>query len=188
MKNSRVLVAVLMVALNANAQSLRVRNVRVAQEDGFPSTISFFCNQAYDRNDCKSDVLTLRRALARYPVDRLGQWQFVLVRSDEWRDLLRALHGDPVSPAFTVLERRTTVLEQALFSASASRNAELLERFRTMGEGLLQLAISHELGHGICGELDEVRADEYGRELRNGKTVACGRSIHSSAPSAGRAR
>ena len=68
MKNSWLPVAVLMVALNASAQSLRVLNVRVPQEDGFASAISFFCNQAYNRNDCKSDVLTLRSALARYPL------------------------------------------------------------------------------------------------------------------------
>jgi Zn-dependent peptidase ImmA (M78 family) len=38
---------------------------------------------------------------------------------------------------------------------------------------LLDLAVTHELGHAICQDRDQRRADDYGRELRQTKTVDC---------------
>jgi len=40
-------------------------------------------------------------------------------------------------------------------------------------EALLALAVKHELGHGICQERDKLRADDYGRELRETRSVDC---------------
>jgi hypothetical protein len=37
------------------------------------------------------------------------------------------------------------------------------------GEALLELAVKDELGHGVCHDQDERKADGYGRELRQGK-------------------
>ena len=37
-----------------------------------------------------------------------------------------------------------------------------------MGPALVELAITHEMGHGLCQEKDERRADDYGKELRAG--------------------
>src|SRR5262249_22569313 len=77
------------------------------------------------------------------------------------------------SPAFSVLERRTTVFEQALFSPRVSRRAELLRLYGSTGNALLELAVSHELGHALCGDTSEKHTDEYGRQLRAGKVPAC---------------
>jgi hypothetical protein len=167
------LAVILMAALSTQAQSLHAVKVIVPHTVGFPAALSFYCSQAYDRTSCAADVVALRVRLTQYPMGRLGQWTFVLVPSDQWSALVRSLGGDPVSPAFTVLENRTTVLEQALFSGSAAREAELLKQFWTMHEGILELAITHELGHVICSETDERRADDYGRDLREGKNLTC---------------
>ena len=69
-----------------------------------------------------------------------------------------------------------TLLDSSLFSASAPRNKELLERFGLIGAALIDLAVTHEMGHGICQDNDERRADDYGHELRNGKIPDCNRT------------
>jgi hypothetical protein len=66
-----------------------------------------------------------------------------------------------------------TLLDASLFAGTVGRNKELLQRFNLMGAALVDLAITHEMGHGICQEKDERRADDYGRELRNGKIPDC---------------
>jgi hypothetical protein len=103
----------------------------------------------------------------------LGAWSFVLVPADDWKNLVRSLGGDPVSPAFSMLEQRVTLLDSSLFVGSASRNKELLERFRVIGPALVDLAVTHEMGHGMCQDKDERRADDYGRQLRDHKTLDC---------------
>ena len=114
--------------------------------------------------------------LMTYPLERLGMWSFALVPSDQWKDLIRALGGPTHSPAFTIFEQRTTVMESSLFSATATRSAEFLRVFGVTGEALLDLAVNHELGHCVCHDQDERKADDYGRELRKGKTPDCGRT------------
>jgi hypothetical protein len=100
----------------------------------------------------------------------------VLVPSDDWKSLVRGQGGDPVSPAFSMLEQRVTLLDASLFVASANRNKELLQRFSVIGPALVDLAVTHEMGHGICQEKDERRADDYGKELRDGKTPDCSKT------------
>jgi hypothetical protein len=156
----------------AAAQTLHVIPVQVTEEDSL-SEVKFFGTEDYDLDNCKVHVLSLRRELAPYPLEQLGSWSFVLGSSDGWHQLVRSLGGNVGSPAFTVLGNRTTVLEQALFSATARRRAELLEMFSAGGDTLLRLAVSHELGHALCHEPDEHRADAYGRELRTGKHLFC---------------
>jgi hypothetical protein len=97
----------------------------------------------------------------------------VLVPADDWKGLVRGQGGDPVSPAFSMLEQRVTLMDGGLFTGSAVRNKELLQRFGTIGPDLVTLAITHEMGHAICQERDERRADDYGKELRDGKIPSC---------------
>jgi hypothetical protein len=167
------LIAVLLAACAAQTQTLRV--VRVDLEGAAQTTknVQFFCTQDYNRDECHQHALELRRVLMTYPLERLGMWSFALVPSDEWKDLIRALGGPTHSPAFTIFEQRTTVMESSLFSPTATRSAEFRRVFGVTGEALLELAVNHELGHGICQERDELRADDYGRELRQTKTVDC---------------
>jgi hypothetical protein len=111
------------------------------------------------------DASALRQALAPYPIQLLGPWSFVLVPADDWKALVRGQGGDLVSPAFSMLDQRVTMLDGSLFIASAGRSKELLQRFYMIGPALVDLAVTHEMGHGICYD--------YGRELRQGKTPDC---------------
>ena len=119
-------------------------------------------------------VLSLRRVLAHYPIEQLGTWSFVLIPSADWRDLVRDIKN-PGSPALTEIERRTTVFEEVLFSPRSSpmRSAELLNMFNIPMEALLDLAVSHELGHALCQEKDEERTNTYGRNLRARQALVC---------------
>ena len=167
------LIAVLIAACAAQTQTLRVVPVHPEGTGQTTESVQFFCTQDYNRDECLQHALELRRALMTYPLERLGMWSFVLVPSYKWKDLVHALGGSTGSPAFTIFEQRTTVMESSLFPAIATRNAEFLHIFGVTGEALLALAVNHELGHAICQERDELRADDYGRELRQTKTVDC---------------
>jgi hypothetical protein len=168
-----VLIAVLFSACAAQTQTLKLVTVHFAANGSTPNAVQFLCSQKYDRAECVKDATALRQAIARYPVQLLGSWTFVLVPADDWKALVRGQGGDPVSPAFSMLDQRMTLLDGSLFVASASRNKELLQRFDMIGATLLDLAVTHEMGHGICEEKNERKADDYGRELREGKAPDC---------------
>ena len=85
-------------------------------------------------------------------------------QGDDWKALVRSQGGDPV------------LLDASLFSGTASRNKELMQRFSLMGAPLVDLALTHEMGHGICEEKDERRADNYGKDLRDGKIPDCSKT------------
>ena len=122
------------------------------------------------------DATALRQELSPYPTQLLGAWSFVLVPADDWKALVRGQGGDPVSPAFSMLDQRVTLLDGSLFVASANRNKELLQHFAKVGPALVDLAITHEMGHAICQETNERRADDYGKELREGKIPDCSKT------------
>jgi hypothetical protein len=168
-----VLIAVLFAACAAQTQTLKLVTVRFPTNGSTVDGTQFQCRQDYDRAACVKDATASRQALAPYPVQLLGAWSFVLVPADDWKALVRGQGGDPVSPAFSMLDQRMTLLDASLFSASAGRNKELLQRFGVIGPALVDLAVTHEMGHGICQEKNERRADDYGRELRKGKTPDC---------------
>jgi hypothetical protein len=171
-----VLFVLLFAACAAQTQSLRIVAVQLTPTSATPKTVQFFCTHNYEREACVNDAAALQRELLPYPLAQLGEWSFVLASADGWEDLVRSLGGDPVSPAFSVIEQRTTVLERSLFSANVSRNRELLLTFGVLGGALLNLAVTHELGHAICQDKDERRADDYGRELRDKRAVECPKS------------
>jgi hypothetical protein len=79
-----------------------------------------------------------------------------LVRSDDWKPILRRVRRDPDSPAFTILEARQTFLEEALFHPTPGRDRTLLEKWRVPLHDLLAFAVAHELGHALCQVRDEV--------------------------------
>jgi hypothetical protein len=137
----------------------------------------YLCTQDYNRDECHQHALELRQVLMTYPLERLGMWSFALVPSYKWKDLVRALGGPTHSPAFTIFEQRTTVMESSLFSATATRSAKFMQVFGVTGEALLELAVNHELGHGVCLDPDERKADDYGRKLRQGKISNCGQTL-----------
>ena len=170
------LLAVLFAACAAQTQNLKMMAVRFPANGPTPNTIQFLCSQKYDKTECVKDAMALRQAMVPYPLQLLGAWSFVLVPSDDWKALVGGQGGDPVSPAFSMLDQRVTLLDGSLFIASATRNKELLQRFGLIGAALVDLALTHEMGHGICQEKDERRADDYGKELREGKVPDCSKT------------
>jgi hypothetical protein len=171
-----VLIVVLFAACAAQTQNLKVISLRVPPNGQTPVAIQFLCSQSYDRAECVKDATALRQAMSPYPTQLLGEWSFVLVSADDWKAMVQRLGGDPVSPAFSMLDQRMTLLDGSLWVASATRNKELLERFRKIGPALVDLAVTHEMGHGICQEKDEQRADDYGKELRSDKVPDCSKT------------
>jgi len=153
----------------AYCQSLRGLPVQIRGDQSFPAAIQFFCTENYSRNDCQNDIFILRQSLARYPLDKLGSWSFVLASSDEWEPFMTRLRLPPRNPVFSMLGRNTTIFSRILFSASADRRAELLKTYGVPISQLLHLAISHEL--------DEAHATSNGEQLRAGHVPQC--KLHS---------
>jgi hypothetical protein len=107
----------------------------------------------------------------------LGDWAWILVGSEDWKPILRRVGRDPNSPAFTILEKRQTFLEEALFNAAPPRSRELFEEWRMPLDKLRIFAVAHELGHALCHETDEARAKAYAEQLRStGKATCLGSS------------
>lgn len=176
MRFVKLMIATLFWLPAARAQVLRVVPVPLDAVEGASEPlgeIELVCSESYAAESCRLHAAALARELARQPHDGLGRWTFALAPSEGWSELVRSFGGDPRSPAFSVLDRRVTVLEEAIFAPSLPRRLELLGGFGVTGPGLLRLAVAHELGHAVCGELDERRARAYGRRFAAGR-AACG--------------
>ena len=133
----------------------------------------FHCHTGYPLVECQQDILHLKSILSRYPIEALGHWTWVLVRSQDWKPISRKLRLNPDSPAFTALEPRETFLEEALFFHDPERISELMKEWQRSTPELLQLAVSHELGHAFCAEPNEAAADRFGEQLRKGLAPRC---------------
>jgi hypothetical protein len=131
------------------------------------------CNTGYKISECQQQLGVLRAALAPYPSHRLGTWTWVLVKSQDWKPIVQRMGGNADSPAFSVMEKRETFLEEALFVPVGSRQVELLRIWSIPVDKFLDVAITHELGHGICHDLSEARADVFSRLLREHKEPEC---------------
>ena len=158
----------------AASQTLPLTNP--AKENAVPQPASqhFVCNTGYSLQQCHEQMSVLRPLLDQYGAGRLGDWTWILVKSDDWKDFKRDHRMDPDSPAFTVLDRRETFFEEALVSPVMVRRVELVRQWSLGVDDLLKLAVTHELGHALCNEKNEKKADAYGEELRKGQTVVCG--------------
>ena len=142
-----------------------------------PQTIPnprFVCNARYSLQRCHEQVAVLRSVLDKYRAQQLVHWTWVLVRSEDWKPILLARRLDPDSPAFSFLEKRQTFIEEALLTDNVQRRrVELLKKWELPLDGLLELAVTHELGHALCNTRDEANADRYGKALREGKPAVC---------------
>jgi hypothetical protein len=133
----------------------------------------FVCHTGYTLEKCRKDVATLQKALEKYPVAQLGEWTWVLVRSADWRAIQSPRGLDPHSPAFTYYQGRETFLEEALVSEVPRRCFELKSSWGMSIEKLLDYAIAHELGHALCNEEDEGKANRVGKLLREENHASC---------------
>jgi hypothetical protein len=137
------------------------------------STQRFVCNGGYTQKECHEEVTVLRKALERYPVGQLGNWTWVLVRSEDWKALVGPRGLDPDSPAFTFPPKRETFVEQALVTQVAVRNRELLLKWNMGNRDLLDVAVRHELGHALCNDPSEQSADRVASLLQQNKPINC---------------
>jgi hypothetical protein len=133
----------------------------------------FVCNTGYTVHECRKDLDVLRKALANCPVTQLGNWTWILVRSEDWKAILLPRGLDPDSPAFTFYPKRETFIEEALVTQVPVRGRELLLKWNMSTRDLLDLAIRHELGHALCNEPDERNAERVAKLLEQRKPVSC---------------
>jgi hypothetical protein len=139
----------------------------------------FICNTGYTLEQCGAEMAVLRKSLAKYPAAALGQWSWVLVRSEDWKLILLARKLNPNSPAFTLFSERETFIEGALLRPVSSRGVELRRIWSMPIEDLLDLAVRHELAHALCREKDEEKAGRMANLLREGKPPSCERRTRS---------
>jgi hypothetical protein len=133
----------------------------------------FACNVGYTPRECQVATTVLRKALARYPVDALGEWTWVLVRTEDWKRLLSERKFDSDSPAFSLLPKRETFLDAALVVRGSIRGVQLRAIWRMPIEDLLDLAIRHELAHALCNDRDETKIDLAAIALKDGMPLSC---------------
>jgi len=122
-------------------------------------------------------MVVLRKAVANYPVAQLGNWTWILVRSEDWKAILLPRGLDPDSPAFTFCPKRETFIEEALVTKVPARGRELLLKWNMGMRDLLDFAITYELGHALCNDKDESNANRVGQLLRGGKAPTCGANL-----------
>jgi hypothetical protein len=176
MSGSRTVVACLVLILGfaSNVQTASGRNWPGQRDQ--PEALmeqQFYCNTGYTIEVCRAQLARLREVLATFDLRALQGWTWILVRSDDWKQILRRVGRDPDSPAFTVLEKRQIFLEEALFAPRVDRSQRFLEKWRLPLDQLLEFAVSHELGHALCRVADEARVIGYAEQLRLSRTVIC---------------
>jgi len=133
----------------------------------------FACHVGYTPRDCQVATTVLRKALERYPLDGLGEWTWVLVRTEDWKRLLSEKRFDPNNPAFSYLPKRETFLDGALVLKTSIRGVELGAIWHMPIENLFDLAIRHELAHALCNDRDETKAGLAAVALKNGTPLSC---------------
>jgi len=133
----------------------------------------FVCNVGYTPRECQVAMMVLRKTLERYDVEALGEWTWVLVRTEDWKQLLSERRFDPNHPAFSYLPKRETFLDGALVVRSSIRGVELSAIWHMAIEDLFDLAIRHELAHALCNDPDETKAERAAIALKNGTPLSC---------------
>jgi hypothetical protein len=160
-----------MVGLVMNSAGLKCAASGATQAEA--SHQHFVCHTGYTLENCHKDIAVLQRALEKYPVAQLGEWTWVLVRSSDWRGIQSPRGLDPNSPAFTYYPGKETFLEEALVSEVPRRRFDLKSTWGMSIEKLLDYAIAHELGHALCNERNEIKADRAAKSMREGNAPSC---------------
>ena len=146
--------------------TLRVRHASSAGQE-------FLCAHPYSIVECESQIALLQAALRKYDTRSLRNWTWILVHSEDWRQITSLLHLNPSSPAFSHLEQHRTFLDEALLVLKPKRQLELMERWNLTVDKLLDLTVTHELGHALCQEADETKAEHFAERLRKSLPNIC---------------
>jgi len=133
----------------------------------------FACNIGYSKQECQAATAVLRNILGRYPVDTLGQWTWILMRTVDWKYVLRERGINVNDPAFSNLTKRVTFLDGSLIDGASIRGTELRMVWRMPVEDLLDLTIRHELAHALCNERNEFKATRVAIAWKDGAHLSC---------------
>ena len=133
----------------------------------------FACNIGYTPHGCQVAIAVLRDTLAQYPVHAVGEWTWVLVRPEDWKQLSSNGGFDSNNPAFTYLPKRETFFDGSLVVKKSTRGMELSVAWHMPIEELLDLAVRHELAHALCNERDEIKISRAAVALKNGTLLSC---------------
>ena len=126
-----------------------------------PAGQEFFCVGPHSAVQCETQAALLQAVLRKYDTEKLGKWSWILVRSEDWKQIVSQLHLDPASPAFSHLENRQTFFDEALLVLKPKRELELIAKWNISFDKFLDFAVSHELGHAFCQESDEMKAERF---------------------------
>jgi len=118
-------------------------------------------------------MFVLMKLLEKYRAASLGEWKWVLVRSEDWNHLLLTRGIPSGVPAITVLGIRTTLFDEGLVTGPAGRVSELMDAWHLSRDALLDLAVRHELGHALCSDTSERSAERVAKLLEQSKPVSC---------------
>jgi hypothetical protein len=166
---SLLLIFALVAAFSARGFS-QSKSILRTYPAGNWSTQTFLCDSKLRVGDCTREVAIFKSHLQAFPVAQLGAWTWVLIRADRWEDL----GLDVASPAYTAIEERLTLIEESmLVEKNAIRTEELMSKFELPLPKLIDFAITHEMGHALCGFKEEGKADAVGRRLRQGELPYC---------------
>ena len=171
MKLKTCLGSIAIPVLLATIVSPRIANASPREER--LATQHFFCNTGYTLDTCREQIATLKTTVAKYPTEALGQWTWVLVRSQDWKARSRMLGLNPDSPAFTCLETKTTFIEEALVGKVPGRASDLVARWHIGMTELLNTAVEHEMAHAICHSWDEGKANHVAGILKQNRPLTC---------------
>jgi len=138
-----------------------------------PAGQEFFCVGPHSAVQCETQAALLQAVLRKYDTEKLGKWSWILVRSEDWKQIVSQLHLDPASPAFSHLENRQTFFDEALLVLKPKRELELIAKWNISFDKFLDFAVSHELGHAFCQESDEIKAERFGQRLRKSLASVC---------------
>ena len=144
-----------------------------AEPSRSPNPQQFACSVGITLEKCRQEMVVLRKTLANYRASDLGEWTWVFVRSENWKLILLARGLNTGIPALSALGARTTYFEEALVSGPAGRLSELMDIWHSDRDSLLDLAVRHELGHALCTEENERKADRVAILLEQKKPVTC---------------
>jgi len=137
------------------------------------ATQHFFCSTGYALDACREQIATLKTVVAKFPTEALGPWTWVLVRSQDWKQLTKMAGFSLDSPAFVSLDTRTTFVEEALVVRVPGRSTELIRRWGMGTTDLLNTAVAHEMAHALCHSRDEDKATRLAGRLEKNNPISC---------------
>jgi hypothetical protein len=81
--------------------------------------------------------------------------------------------ASPDIPALSILEQRVAFFDNTLVYGSPRRLAQLFDSWHLGRQGLLELAVRHELGHALCNDYSEFGANQIAQQLERTKSIKC---------------